>query len=60
MTEKTLTKWIEQDPVTNESTHFGCIMDPKTGSIIWLKRGPDVESDESEEDRVREISVIGV
>jgi hypothetical protein len=30
--------WLEAWPVTNESTHYTVIMDPKTGKIVWLRR----------------------
>ncbi|KAF3928270.1 hypothetical protein AA313_de0208373 [Arthrobotrys entomopaga] len=29
--------WCETFPITNECTHFSCIMDPKEGEISWLK-----------------------
>jgi hypothetical protein len=37
--EETLKGWVKAYPVMNECTHFGCIMDPRTGTIRWLTRG---------------------
>lgn len=39
ISELTLKKWMSEDPTNNEQTHFCCIMDPKTGNIIWKIRG---------------------
>ncbi|KAL0767281.1 hypothetical protein CaCOL14_010131 [Colletotrichum acutatum] len=39
--EARLRNWIATYPTTNESTHFMCIMDPLTGQIRWISRGPD-------------------
>ncbi|KAK1488774.1 hypothetical protein CABS01_02404 [Colletotrichum abscissum] len=39
--EAKLREWIATYPTTNESTHFMCIMDPLTGEIRWISRGPD-------------------
>jgi hypothetical protein len=46
--EKTLQAWVNAYPIMNECSHFGCIMDPKTGTIRWLERGVLEES--SDED----------
>ncbi|KAI3328197.1 beta subunit of N-acylethanolamine-hydrolyzing acid amidase-domain-containing protein [Ustulina deusta] len=40
ITEKTLRKWISDYPTLNECTHFTSILDPATGQIRWLIRGP--------------------
>lgn len=37
--EHTLQKWVKSFPIMNECTHFGCIMDPGTGTIRWIERG---------------------
>ncbi|KAK6505641.1 hypothetical protein TWF481_007532 [Arthrobotrys musiformis] len=29
--------WCETWPITNECTHFSCVMDPKEGEISWVK-----------------------
>ncbi|EWC46016.1 hypothetical protein DRE_04809 [Drechslerella stenobrocha 248] len=34
---KTVISWCQAWPITNECTHFSCIMDPKEGGFIWLK-----------------------
>ena len=33
-----ITKWLETDPIRNECTHFALAMDPKLGSVLYLKR----------------------
>lgn len=48
--EETLKGWITEYPIMNECTHFGCILDPRSGVIRWLERGP--EEVEEEEDEV--------
>ncbi|KAI1109896.1 beta subunit of N-acylethanolamine-hydrolyzing acid amidase-domain-containing protein [Nemania sp. NC0429] len=40
ITEKTLQKWISDYPTLNECSHFATILDPETGRISWLVRGP--------------------
>ncbi|KAF9873906.1 hypothetical protein CkaCkLH20_08640 [Colletotrichum karsti] len=40
ITEERLLTWIREGPTTNEMTHFSCIMDPRTGEIRGLVRGP--------------------
>jgi hypothetical protein len=37
--EDRLREWVRAYPIMNESTHFGCIMDAKTGTIRFLERG---------------------
>ena len=37
ITEQTLKRWINTYPVTNEETHFACVMDPKDGVFRWIK-----------------------
>lgn len=45
--EHTLQKWVRTYPIMNECTHFGCILDPGTGTIRWLERGvQDLEESE--------------
>ncbi|KAH0532797.1 hypothetical protein TsFJ059_001436 [Trichoderma semiorbis] len=45
--EQTLQKWVKAYPIMNECTHFGCILDPGTGTIRWLERGvEDLEESE--------------
>ncbi|KAL9118151.1 MAG: hypothetical protein Q9187_005306 [Circinaria calcarea] len=34
---ETLKKWMDIYPITNEETHFVCVMDPKAGKILWVK-----------------------
>ncbi|KAK1622253.1 beta subunit of N-acylethanolamine-hydrolyzing acid amidase-domain-containing protein [Colletotrichum phormii] len=38
--EAKLREWVATYPTTNEATHFMCIMDPLTGGIHWISRGP--------------------
>lgn len=35
---ETLVKWVRTYPTMNESSHFGCIMDPRSGTIKMLER----------------------
>jgi hypothetical protein len=39
--EDRLREWVRAYPVMNECTHFGCIMDAKTGTIRFLERGSE-------------------
>ena len=38
LSEGDIIRWINEWPITNEATHFACIMDPTSGEIIWAKR----------------------
>jgi hypothetical protein len=38
VTEPLLIKWVEEWPITNESTHYATIMDPLAGDFVYLKR----------------------
>jgi hypothetical protein len=40
ITEKTLRRWLSTYPTLNECSHFTAILDPVSGKIRWLKRGP--------------------
>jgi hypothetical protein len=46
--EKTLQGWVKAYPIMNECTHFGCILDPKMGTIRWLQRG--IQAEENSKD----------
>ncbi|RVX71252.1 hypothetical protein B0A52_04826 [Exophiala mesophila] len=35
--------WLSAYPTTNEETHFGVIMDPSTGEMLWTRVYPDPE-----------------
>lgn len=51
--EHTLQRWVKSYPIMNECTHFGCILDPGTGTIRWLERGvEDLEDSEIVEELV--------
>jgi hypothetical protein len=39
ISERTLKTWVMGYPIMNECSHFGCILDPATGTIRWLQRG---------------------
>ncbi|KAI1323386.1 beta subunit of N-acylethanolamine-hydrolyzing acid amidase-domain-containing protein [Xylariaceae sp. FL0255] len=43
ITEPTLRRWISSYPTLNECSHFATILDPWTGGIRWLERGPAPE-----------------
>jgi hypothetical protein len=48
ISEKTLRGWVNAYPIMNECSHFGCVMDPRTGTIRWLERGVlEEDSDEN-------------
>ncbi|MCJ1360165.1 MAG: hypothetical protein MMC33_010168 [Icmadophila ericetorum] len=34
----TLERWMDSEAITNEETHFACVMDPKVGRVVWIKR----------------------
>ncbi|OLN96233.1 Acid ceramidase 2 [Colletotrichum chlorophyti] len=40
VSEAQLRDWVAASPTTNEATHFSCLMDPRTGKVTWLERGP--------------------
>ncbi len=44
--EGTLKGWVRAFPTSNETTHYGCILDPKMGTIPFLERGEVVVIDE--------------
>lgn len=46
ITLATLKRWIQAGPVTNECTHFSCIMDPKMGEIRWIESLEPAPEDE--------------
>ncbi|KAK4075436.1 uncharacterized protein Triagg1_4557 [Trichoderma aggressivum f. europaeum] len=50
--EQTLQRWVKTYPIMNECTHFGCILDPGTGTIRWLERGESFEDSEIVEELV--------
>ncbi|KAK1978946.1 beta subunit of N-acylethanolamine-hydrolyzing acid amidase-domain-containing protein [Colletotrichum cereale] len=41
VSEPILQQWVKTYPTTNEYTHFACIMDPASGNIRWIARGPE-------------------
>ncbi|KAM5353072.1 hypothetical protein ACJZ2D_017048 [Fusarium nematophilum] len=40
VSEEMLREWMMDERISNEFTHFACIMDPVTGRVPWLRRGP--------------------
>ncbi|CAM1501309.1 Fc.00g104710.m01.CDS01 [Cosmosporella sp. VM-42] len=40
ISEQILRDWMKDEQISNAYTHFACIMDPVTGKIRWLQRGP--------------------
>ncbi|KAJ6257654.1 hypothetical protein Dda_7441 [Drechslerella dactyloides] len=34
---KTVVSWCQAWPITNECTHFSCVMDPKPGEFAWMR-----------------------
>jgi hypothetical protein len=47
VTQNELSVWLQDYPVTNELTHFACIMDPERGEVVWLRRWKEVVWDDS-------------
>ena len=51
---ETLKEWMDVYPITNEETHFSCVMDPEAGEILWIKQYlqpiEPMDGTESEED----------
>ncbi|KAK7415023.1 hypothetical protein QQX98_006160 [Neonectria punicea] len=41
--EENLRAWMRDDKISNMYTHFACIMDPCTGTIRWVERGPRLQ-----------------
>jgi hypothetical protein len=37
VSQATVEKWLVEYPITNETTHFAAIMDPKEGQVAWLR-----------------------
>ena len=48
ISEQTLRDWMKDDQISNNYTHFACIMEPATGKIRWLQRGPKPQVETSE------------
>jgi beta subunit of N-acylethanolamine-hydrolyzing acid amidase len=38
VTKTELRRWLTAWPTTNESTHFGAILDPTEGKVLWVRR----------------------
>ena len=43
--EESLIEWVADRTISTYFTHFACIMDPTTGKIRWLRRGPDARNE---------------
>ncbi|KAF7548518.1 hypothetical protein G7046_g8655 [Stylonectria norvegica] len=39
VTEGALRDWMKDERISNNFTHFACILDPITGKVRWLERG---------------------
>lgn len=37
-TAENVVEWTKRWPITNDCTHFACVMDPMKGEIIWVRR----------------------
>jgi len=45
--------WLGRWPITNESTHYAAVMDPKKGDVVWLKRFLEpVENSDDDDNRI--------
>lgn len=40
LSEETLRQWMKDEAISNNFTHFACILDAVTGKIRWIARGP--------------------
>ncbi|KAM5373286.1 hypothetical protein ACJZ2D_007115 [Fusarium nematophilum] len=49
VSEEVLREWMVDERISNGFTHFACIMDPLTGRVPWLRRGPAPEVKSVEE-----------
>lgn len=47
VTQNELSTWLQDYPITNEATHFACIMDPERGEVVWLRRWKGIDCDQS-------------
>ncbi|KAM6524609.1 hypothetical protein FALCPG4_010218 [Fusarium falciforme] len=52
--QETLREWMMDKRISNGFTHFACIMDPATGRVPWLRRGPAPEVKVDVEDAAKE------
>lgn len=43
LSEETLREWMKDEAISNNFTHFACILDAATGKIRWIARGPTPE-----------------
>ena len=37
ITVQEVVNWLETWPITNESTHFACVMNPRDGTVGWVR-----------------------
>jgi len=44
ITQNKVCGWLNTYPITNESTHYALLMDPKAGKIVWGKHYPDPQA----------------
>jgi hypothetical protein len=45
-----LKRWMVEDPISNEQTHFACIMDPKEVVFRWARKYYEGEIGDSDDD----------
>ena len=45
VTEQDVIRWMNDWPITNECTHFSCIMDPTNGTVRWCKIWLEIPAD---------------
>ena len=43
--QSTVAGWVDTYPITNEETHFSCLMDPKAGKFLCIKCYPEVQTE---------------
>ena len=49
LSEEALREWMKDEHISNNFTHFACILDPVTGRIRWLARGPTPQATAAKE-----------
>lgn len=46
LTQKQVIEWVSKYPTSNETTHFGAVLDPKVGTVIWCMAYPEALGEE--------------
>ena len=38
LTKDSIIRWMDTYPILNDETHFATVMDPKDGTVVWMKQ----------------------